>query len=126
MTPVGVIEETAATALCTSCSDTPRAASASGRKRTRTAYFWLPKTLTWATPGSCEICWPIMVSAYSLTEESGSVSDSTERNSTGASAGFTFLKLGGVVISIGNCFCATESADCTSSAAASMLRLKSN
>jgi hypothetical protein len=94
--------------------------------RTRSAYFWPPKTLTCATPLICEICWPITVSAYSLTNESGKVSDSSERNSTGASAGFTLRKLGGTVISVGRFRCATESADCTSSAAASMSRLRSN
>src|SRR5205085_2663606 len=37
-----------------------------------------------------------------------------------------FRKLGGVVISIGNRRCATDRAVCTSSAAPSMLRLRSN
>src|SRR5438445_6860090 len=42
------------------------------------------------------------------------------------SAGFTLRKLGGTVISIGSLRAATVSAVCTSSAAPSMLRLRSN
>src|SRR5437762_3437434 len=66
------------------------------------------------------------MSPYSLTAESGSVADPSDTNSTGKSAGFTLRKLGGTVISIGNRRCAIVSAVCTSSAAASMLRLRSN
>src|ERR1700726_4420960 len=44
----------------------------------------------------------------------------------GKSAGLTLRKLGGVVISTGSLRAATVSAVCTSSAAASMLRFKSN
>ena len=126
MVPVGVMLDIPATAACTSCMEMPRAAMASGLSRTRTAYFWPPKMLTWATPGSWETCWLMMVSAYSCTSESGNVSEITDRNSTGASAGFTLRKLGGTVISIGSWRCATDRADCTSSAALSMLRARSN
>src|SRR3982750_1922008 len=66
------------------------------------------------------------MSPYSLTADSGSVAEPSETNSTGKSAGFTLRKLGGIVISIGNRRCAIVSAVCTSSAAASMLRLRSN
>jgi hypothetical protein len=45
---------------------------------------------------------------------------------TGKSPGLTFLKLGGVVISIGSLRCAVVNADCTSSAAPSILRLSTN
>src|SRR5215469_8991818 len=45
---------------------------------------------------------------------------------TGASAGFALMKLGGVVIWIGRRRAAEVSADCTSSAAPSMLRDRSN
>ena len=48
------------------------------------------------------------------------------RNSTGASAGLTLRKLGGVVISSGSWRIAVVRADCTSSAAPSMLRPRSN
>src|SRR3954463_14918115 len=44
----------------------------------------------------------------------------------GESAGFTLRNVGGVVIVGGNCFNAAEIADCTSSAAASMLRSSVN
>ena len=47
-------------------------------------------------------------------------------NSTGKSPGFTLRKNGGVVISTGRRRAATVSAVCTSSAAPSMLRLRSN
>src|SRR5579872_3606045 len=66
------------------------------------------------------------MSPYSLTAESGSVAELKETNRTGKSPGLTLRKLGGVVISIGNRRCAMVSAVCTSSAAASMLRLRSN
>src|SRR6266576_4541234 len=66
------------------------------------------------------------MSPYSLTVDSGSVSDTSEINSTAKSDGLTFRKLGGVVISTGSRRCAMVSAVWTSSAAASMLRLRSN
>src|SRR3954464_14330135 len=79
-----------------------------------------------ATPGICDSAWPMVMSPYSLTADNGSVADPSETNSTGKSAGFTLRKLGGIVISIGSRRCAMVSAVCTSSAAASMLRLRSN
>ena len=72
------------------------------------------------------MAWPIVMSPYSLTVDSGSVAEPSTTNSTGKSAGFTLRKLGGIVISIGSRRCAMVSAVCTSSAAASMLRLRSN
>src|SRR3954465_2771731 len=66
------------------------------------------------------------LSPYSLTADNGSVAEPSEMNSTGKSAGFTFRKLGGIVISIGSRGCGRGNAVCTSSAAASMLRLRSN
>src|SRR3954468_10375628 len=66
------------------------------------------------------------MSPYSLTADSGSVSEDSEMNRIAKSDGFTFRKLGGTVISIGRRRCAIVSAVCTSSAAASMLRLRSN
>jgi hypothetical protein len=56
----------------------------------------------------------------------GSVAEPSETNNTGKSAGLTFRKLGGIVISIGSRRCAIVKAVCTSSAAASMLWLRSN
>src|SRR3954469_1861854 len=66
------------------------------------------------------------MSPYSLTADNGSVADPNATNSTGKSAGFTLRKLGGIVISIGSRRCAIVKAVCTSSDAASMLRLRSN
>src|SRR4249919_4233923 len=68
----------------------------------------------------------MVMSPYSWTADSGSVDELSTTNNTGKSAGFTLRKLGGIVISIGNRRCAIVSAVCTSSAAASMLRLRSN
>jgi hypothetical protein len=61
-----------------------------------------------------------------LTADSGSVFEVSTTNSTAKSAGFTLRKLGGIFISIGNRRCAMVSAVWTSSAAESMLRLRSN
>ncbi len=66
------------------------------------------------------------VSAYSLTVESGRVSDVSVRKKTGASAGFTFLNEGGVVMVGGSCFVAAAIAELTSWAAASMSRSSEN
>src|SRR6202165_313068 len=68
----------------------------------------------------------MVMSPYSLTVDSGSVSELSEMNRTAKSDGLTFRKLGGIVISIGSRRWAMVSAVCTSSAAASMLRLSSN
>jgi hypothetical protein len=68
----------------------------------------------------------MVMSPYSLTADNGSVAELSATNSTGNSAGFTLRKLGGIVISIGRRRWAMVSAVCTSSAAASMLRLRSN
>ena len=104
----------------------PRAAAASGSACTRIANFWLPKITTWATPWIWDSAWPMVMSPYSFTADSGSVSDPSEMNKTAKSDGLTLRKLGGIVISIGNRRCAMVSAVCTSRAAASMLRLRSN
>src|ERR1700704_604568 len=90
------------------------------------ANFWAPKIVTWATPGICESACPMVISPYSLTVDNGSVAEPRPTNSTGKSAGFTLRKLGGIVISIGSRRWAMVNAVCTSSAAASMLRLRSN
>src|SRR6202165_4526745 len=68
----------------------------------------------------------MVMSPYSLTVDSGNVSDLSEMNSTANSDGLTFRKVGGMIISTGSRRCAMVSAVCTSSAAASMLRLRSN
>ncbi len=124
--PTGVEELARETAARISSSDSPRAAAASGSACTRMANFCAPKIVTCATPGSCDSACPMVMSPYSLTADSGSVVDPSETNRTGKSAGLTFRKLGGMVISIGSRRCAMVNAVCTSSAAPSMFRLRSN
>ncbi len=58
--------------------------------------------------------------------DSGSVSERIDTYSTGKSPGLTLRKKGGVVISTGSRRWAVASAVCTSSAAPSMLRPRSN
>src|SRR6266853_3574233 len=66
------------------------------------------------------------VSAYSLTVDSGSVSEVSVRKKIGASAGLTFLNEGGVDMVGGSCFVAAAIAEFTSWAAASMSRSSAN
>ena len=67
-----------------------------------------------------------MISAYSSTADNGKVGEIRLTYMIGKSPGLTLRKLGGVVISTGSLRAATVSAVCTSSAAPSMLRLRSN
>jgi hypothetical protein len=103
-----------------------RAAAATGSTCTRTANFCAPNTSTWATPRSCEICCASVISPNSLTADRGRVGETKLIYMIGKSPGFTLRKLGGVVISTGSLRAATVSAVCTSSAAPSMSRLRSN
>src|SRR6267143_683259 len=82
---------------------TPRAASALGSTCTRTAYFCCPCTWTCATPEIVEMRCARKVSAYSLTVESGRVSEVSVRKKIGESAGFTFRNEGGVDMVGGSC-----------------------
>src|SRR5260370_16928667 len=68
----------------------------------------------------------ISVSAYSSTCGSDSTSELSDMKRIGLSAGFDLRKPGGVGIPGGSCGSAAEIAVCTSSAAASMLRLRLN
>src|SRR5258705_5223030 len=124
--PTGVLELVLATTVRMSSSEILRAAAATGSTCTRTANFCAPNTSTWAIPGSCEICCASVISPYSSTTDNGKVAETKLIYMTGKSPGLTFRKLGGMVISTGNFFAATVSAVCTSSAAPSMLRLRSN
>ncbi len=124
--PTGVLELVLATTVRMSSSEILRAAAATGSTCTRTANFCAPNTSTWAIPGSCEICCASVISPYSSTTDNGKVAETRLIYMTGKSPGLTFRKLGGMVISTGNFFAATVSAVCTSSAAPSMLRLRSN
>src|SRR5207302_1141486 len=88
--------------------------------------FLRPVHQTWATPLSWEICCASVISPYSSTTDNGSVGEIKLMYMIGKSPGFTLRKLGGVVISTGSLRAATVSAVCTSSAAPSILRLRSN
>ena len=92
----------------------------------RTEYFCEPYTLTSATPSIIDRRCASKVSAYSSTFDNGMVCEVRPMKNTGASAGLTLRNVGGTVIVVGNCFNAAEIADCTSSAAASMLRSSVN
>src|SRR5581483_9345480 len=78
------------------------------------------------TPGSIDRRGLITLSANSVISWEGAVSDVSARNITGVSAGLTLRYAGGVGRSSGSRAAATEIADCTSRAAASILRLRSN
>ncbi len=92
----------------------------------RTANFCAPKMLTCATPFSVEIRWATLISAYSLISDSGSVGELSARNRIGMSAGFTLRSDGGDGMSGGSDRAVREIAPCTSCAAASMSRSRSN
>ena len=77
--PVGRFTFPLATAFATSSMPIPREARARGSSWARTAYFWEPKTCTWATPLIMEMRWAIVVSAYSSTAASGSVGELSAR-----------------------------------------------
>ena len=62
ITPTGVMVLARSTASCSSSMPMSREASALGSTWMRTAYFWLPKMLTWATPDKVDsrgdmTCW---------------------------------------------------------------------
>src|ERR1017187_10280278 len=68
----------------------------------------------------------MIVSPYSKTSEGGSVSEVIANTIIGASAGFTLWYVGGFGRSRGNSLDAALIAACTSRAAPSILRFKSN
>src|SRR5260370_41843789 len=92
----------------------------------RTAYCCEPYTCTCATPLNVDICCASRFSAYSATVEVGNVVDDSTICMIGASAGFTLRCVGGVGIDGGSERAAAAIADCTSCAAASMLRSSEN
>src|SRR6266850_1945202 len=73
-----------------------------------------------------EICWASRFSAYSATVDSGNVDDESTMFMIGASAGLTLRCVGGVGIDEGSERAAAAIADCTSCAAASILRSSEN
>ena len=68
----------------------------------------------------------IRVSAYSSSVHGGTVVDVMTRYRIGWSAGFTFVNVGGVGMPCGSRRAACVIAPCTSTAAPSRLRFKSN
>src|SRR5260370_26697612 len=92
----------------------------------RTAYCCEPYTCTCATPLNVDICCASRFSAYSATVEVGNVVDDSTICMIGASAGFTLRCVGGLGIDDGSERAAAAIADCTSCAAASMLRSSEN
>src|SRR6202140_3257576 len=92
----------------------------------RTAYCCEPYTCTCAPPLMVDICCASRFSAYSATVDSGKVVDDSTMFIIGASAGFTLRCVGGVGIDDGSERAAAAIADCTSCAAASILRSSEN
>ena len=88
--PTGVLALVAVIALCNSSTPMPRAASATGSIWMRTAYFWLPKIWTWATPSTVESAGEITCWAKASSCDSGIRSLFSASRTIGASAGFTF------------------------------------
>src|SRR6185369_15785423 len=124
--PVGWLELARSTAEATSSMPMPRLARARGSSCTRTAYFCEPKMLTCDTPLKVASRGEITVSAYSLITDSGKLGELSAMNRIGASDGFTLKNDGGVVMSLGSNRATADKADCTSWAAASMLRSRLN
>ena len=126
MAPSGLVELALTMAFCSSFSVRPRTESWSRLARTRTAYFCEPKISTWATPGRVEMRGRMARLEKASMSDSRTCEDLSDRNRIGKSAGLTLRKLGGVGSSTGRRRMAAEICDCTSSAAPSMLRLRSN
>ena len=82
--------------------------------------------LTCATPLTIEMRCAIVDSAYSSTVDIGSVAERSTRNITGWSPGLTFWYDGGAGICGGSWRAVLAIIACTSCAAASMFRLRSN
>src|SRR6476646_6823111 len=82
--------------------------------------------LTSATPSIIDRRCASSDSAYSSTFVSGIAFELMPTKKIGEPAGLTLRNVGGVVIVGGSCFNAAEIADCTSSAAASILRSSEN
>ena len=87
MVPTGVLTLAAVIAACNSLMPMPRAARAVGSTWMRTAYFWLPKIWTCATPSTVDsvgesTCW-----TKASILESGVTSLFNASSRIGASAG---------------------------------------
>src|SRR5260370_5505185 len=122
----GLVELAWTMAVCSSFSVSPRTASWSRLARTRTAYFCVQKISTWATPGRVEMRGRMARLAKASTSLSRTCEDFSAMNRIGKSAGLTLRKEGGVGSSAGRRRIDEEIADCTSSAAPSMFRLRAD
>ncbi len=81
---------------------------------------------TCATPSRVDKVGEMRCSAKSCRSDGASEGEVIATNSTGESAGLTLRYEGGAVMSCGNERCARSSAACTSTDAASILRLSTN
>src|SRR5271170_3492931 len=92
----------------------------------RTAGRALPPMVTWPTPLICESFCATIESATSYMRLRGNTSDRRATIMIGESAGLIFLYVGRLGRFVGNCPDDALMAACTSRAAASMFRLRSN
>src|SRR5438128_5109039 len=97
-----------------------------GSTRARTAGFAPPPTNTWPMPSTCESFCARIESAASYMRPTGMTSEISVRIRMGASAGFTLRYVGLFGSVDGSWLRAALMAACTSRAAASMFRLRSN
>ncbi len=124
--PVGEFTFQFWSAVSTSFSPMPCAFSLFGSSCTRTAYFCAPFTVTCETPLTIEMLGAIMFSAKSSTADISIEFDVRLRKRIGWSAGFCLRNDGGDVSVDGRSGMAAAIAVCTSTAALSMLRSRSN
>ena len=124
-TPVGRFTFCCDTAAATSSMPMPRLARARGSSCTRAAYFCVPSTLTCDTPFTVLMRCATTCCTSSSSADSGSVLERKLRYMMGWSAGFV-LDIDGGMMPGGRSRSVLEMADCTSCAAASMLRLSVN
>jgi hypothetical protein len=104
----------------------PMEASATGLTRIRIAGCSAPFTLTSATPDTWAIRCAMTESATSYMALGGMVSEVSARIRIGIAAGLNLRKVGSVGRSLGKSLSAAFKAPCTSRAARSIPRLRSN
>src|SRR3989442_1325800 len=124
--PLGPLALTDRRAARTCSSPMPSWVSRLGSTRARTAGLAPPPTTTWPMPSTCASFWANTESAASNTRPIGSASEVSARIRIGASAGLTFRYVGLLISPDGSWLRAALMAACTSRAAASMLRFRSN
>ncbi len=124
--PSGVSELALATAARTSSRLMPIEAAATGLTRMRMAGCSAPLTVTSATPSIWAMRWATSVSATSYMVLARSVCEVSARIMIGAADGLTLRMAGKVGRSPGRSVAAALRAACTSRAAPSMLRSRSN